>query len=149
MAWRVKEQDVVDVIQVEDPESVVSDRIKRTLRRGIAAANALVDKVSSMDADGAALLNDALKTQIELYLAAHFAESFAANQQVSSESSLGASSTFQGQYGMKFMRTAFGQHALELDVSGILQEIQDGVQTVGVTWMGKPPSDQIDYVDRD
>ena len=151
MAWRVNEDDVIDVITVEDPDGTVSDRIRRVLSSAIDAANALTDKVQSMDAadDGPQVLTAALLVQIEKYTAAHFAQSFAANQQVTAESSLGASSTFQGQTGMRLEATFFGQHAMLLDVSGILNGLNEGIHTVGVEWLGLPPSEQTDYEQRD
>ena len=149
MTRRVNENDVIDVIMVEDPDAAVTDRIRRTLSSGIDAATALTDKVSVLDAAGADVLNDALLVQIEKYLAAHFAQSFASNQQVTTESSLGASSTFQGQTGMGLDATLFGQHAMILDVSGNLRELNEGVHTVEVDWLGLAPSEQTDYSDRD
>jgi hypothetical protein len=35
------------------------------------------------------------------------------------------------------------------DVSGTLRKLSKGVSLGTVTWLGKPPSTQIDYVDRD
>ena len=151
MAWRVNEDDVIDVMMVEDADGTVTDRTRRTLASAIDAANALTDKVSALDSasDGAQILNAALLVQIEKYLAAHFAQSFAANQQVMSESSLGASSTFQGQTAMGLEATFFGQHAMILDVSGNLREINEGVHTVEIRWLGLAPSAQTDYINRD
>lgn len=150
MAWRVSEDDVIDVIMVEDADGTVTDRTKRTLASAIDAANALTDKVNALDsaASGASVLTTALLIQIEKYLAAHFAQSFASNQQVVGESSLGASSTFQGQTAMGLEATFFGQHAMVLDVSGNLRELNEGVHTVDITWLGLPPSSQTDYANR-
>ena len=151
MARRVTEDDVIDVIMVEDPDGTVTDRIRRTLSSAIDAANALTDKLEALDgaSDGPQVLNSTLLVQIEKYLAAHFAQSFASNQQAQSESSRGASTTFQGQTGMRLEATYFGQHALILDVSGILQELQEGYHIVEFKWLGLPPTSQTDYDDRD
>lgn len=151
MAWRVTEDDVIDVIMVEDADGGVSDRLRRTLSSAIDAANALTDKVSALDSasGGPQVLNSALLAQIEKYLAAHFAQSFATNQQVTAEGSLGASSTFQGQTGLGLEATFFGQHAMVLDVSGTLRELSEGIHTVEIGWLGLAPGDQTDYDDRD
>ena len=50
--------------------------------------------------------------------------------------------------------THYGQTAKLLDTSGCLAEISKeaetgGKTTVGIDWLGKPPSEQTDYVDRD
>lgn len=150
MAWRVDENDVINVIMVEDADGTVTPRTKRTLQSAINAANALTDKVSALDsaAGGAQMLNAALLIEIEKYLSAHFAQSFFTNQQVTAESSLGASSTFQGQTGMGLEATFFGQHAMILDVSGNLRELNEGVHTVEVGWLGLAPSEQTDYQTR-
>ena len=151
MAWRVSEDDVINVIEVSDPDEVVSTAVRRSVASGIAAANALTDKVSSLDsaAGGPQILNATLLIEIEKYLAAHFCQSFASNQQAQSESSLGASTTFQGQTGMGLEATFFGQHAMVLDVSGILRELSEGVQTVELAWLGLAPSEQTDFTNRD
>ena len=41
-----------------------------------------------------------------------------------------------------------------LDITGCLAKLNEEAKTgkkikAGLTWLGKPPSDQIDYVDRD
>ena len=147
MAWRVTERQVYDTIEVENADGAIDPRIKRTLAEAIDAGNALTDKVSALDTDST--LNDALLTQIEKYLSAWFAEAFGANQQPSSKSTEGASATFQGQSGMRLEDNKFGQRALVLDVSGGLARLQSGVHTVEATWLGKAPSEQTDYEDRD
>ena len=137
MAWRVTEEEVREIMQgVGDDDP---------LAFAIEAANALTDKIVSEDSDS--LLSDALKTQIELQLAGHFAET--RYRQYDSQGTDGATAKYVGQYGQKFSRTSYGQNAMSLDVTGYLDELDKGVQELGVEWLGLAPSDQTDYVDRD
>lgn len=133
---RVAEQDVQAIIDADENLSVAPF---------IATATALTDYVSSRDTKN--LLNSALLVEIEKYLAAH---AYAHRDQLLATESQGdASGVYQGQFGMGLQSTQYGQMAMTLDVTGELSSLSKGKVKVGMTWLGKPPSDQILYEDRD
>jgi len=137
MGWRVSdEQEIRDLIEVKDTDS---------MRPFLDTANALTDKVAAEDSSDE--LTDAMLAEIEKYLAAHFAAH--RHQQYASESTGGASATYQGQFGMGLSSTQWGQSAMIMDVTGYLRDLDEGVTTVDVTWLGLPPSSQTDYANRD
>lgn len=112
----------------------------------ITAANALTDYVNTCDTKKDNILTTALLLQIEIYLAAHF---YAIRDPQYQEKKTGdASATFQGQTGKRLELTHWGQQAMLMDVSGCLAAINKGGR-VGAYWLGKPPSEQTDYIDRD
>ena len=111
----------------------------------IRTANALTDKVSSEDSEG--LLNEALLFEIETYLAAHF---YALRDLQYSEKKTGdASAVFQGRTGMMLESTLWGQQAIVLDLTGFLGSLSKGKSPLSFGWLGKPPSEQTVYKDRD
>ena len=111
----------------------------------IETAARLTARVASKDA-GAELTSVDLEL-IERWLAAHF---YAQSDPILQSKSVGKSSgVFEGQTGMGLQNTRYGLQALTLDASGYLSKIARGVVKVGMGWLGKPPSDQIDYEDRD
>lgn len=113
------------------------------------AANLLTNKVAENDS-GSLLSSNDLK-EIETYLAAHL-YTFR-DQQYASTKSDDASDTYQGQTGMYFESSFYGQMAKTLDVTGYLANLEDkakkGRKTVNITWLGKPKSEQIRYDLRD
>lgn len=111
----------------------------------IDAAVAVTDYVASQDSDS--VLTDALLFQIETYLAAHFYEYL--DPQYASKVTGDAQAKFQGEFGMGLDSNKWGQAAKRMDVTGTLVDMDRGKRAVTVSWLGKPPSDQIDYVDRD
>ena len=136
MAWRVTEEQIRELIPTSSLISV---------KPFIDAANALTDYVSSQDSQS--LLTSALLIQIEKNLAAHFYE---ANDPQYAEKKTGdASSVFQGEWGRGLDRTSWGQNAKTLDVTGLLTSLSKGVTRVSMEWLGLPPSEQTDYIDRD
>lgn len=136
MAWRVTEREVREIIPTD---------ILVSVGPFIAMANALTDRVSSQDTQS--LLNSALLIQIEKNLAAYFYE--ARDPQYDEKKTSDASAVFQGEWGMGLNRNSWGQNALILDVTGLLRSISKGVVRVSMEWLGLPPSEQTDYVDRD
>jgi len=113
----------------------------------IDVANALTDYVLTQDT--ASVLNTQLLRQIETWLAAHY---YAVKDQQYSEKKTGdASAKFQvGEAGTgAFQGSEWGRNAMALDISGTLRKLNKGVVTVGLECLGKPPSTQIDYLDRD
>lgn len=112
----------------------------------IDTAASIVDDVVACAAKKEIVLTSTKLELIERWLAAHaYAH---ADQLYSSSSAGGASGSFQGQTGMHLESTQYGQMAMNLDSSGCLRAINKGARA-GVTWLGKPPSSQIPYVDRD
>lgn len=140
MTTRASEEDVRNLI---DSDSTIKVSIF------IRTASILVDKIDSNDSDGELSANDLML--IETWLAAHFYA--IRDQQYSSKKTGDASGVFQGQTGMALDSTFWGQQAMTLDTTGYLSRVnqnsQKGKQIVGVNWLGKPPSSQTDYEDRD
>jgi len=112
----------------------------------IKVASVLTDKVEECATDRSAALNDEQLHDIETYLAAHLYA--LRDPQYSSKSTQSASASFQGQTAMKLDYTPFGQMAQVLDTSGCLSAYNVGARARAV-WLGKPPSEQTDYEDRD
>lgn len=109
----------------------------------IKTANIVVNRLSALDSDS--VLDADTLEEIECYLAAHY---YAHADQLKQAESTGRSSmTYQGQTAMGFRSTQYGQTALELDFSGNLSTM--GKKQPSLAWLGKPPSEQTDYEDRD
>lgn len=108
-------------------------------------ANRLVTYVVSLDSDGD--LTSELQEDVETYLAAHF---YAIRDlQYSKKETGDANATFQGKTDMGLDSTLWGQMAKMIDVTGELARLGSRQKIKGtVTWLGKKPSEQIDYVDR-
>lgn len=136
MAWRIQEEDVRSLIDTD------SDKL---IGPFIMTANALVDYVVTQDTDG--ILTTAMKAEIEKYLAAHFYEHL--DPQYAQKKTGDASATFQGEWGKGLDGSSWGQTAQTLDLTGTLTAIKNGRKRVGLTWLGLPPSEQTDYVNRD
>lgn len=137
--------------RASEPEvrKIISTDTTLDLSPFIDAASGLVDRVKACDTEG--LLSSDQLRRIETWLAAHF---YALRDQVyQSKSTQSASATFQGQSGLGLDGTQYGQMAKTLDFTGCLAEIdrdsRKGKINVEMTWLGKPPSTQIDYEDRD
>ncbi len=82
---------------------------------------------------------------IERWLAAHFY--VMSDQVLASKSTNGASGSFQGQTGMSLESSKYGQAAMNVDYSGCLTAIAKR-QFAGGFWIGKRPSEQIPYQQR-
>lgn len=117
----------------------------------ITVAEGLVDYVDSRDTEN--LLTAHQLKQIEIYLAAHFYAS--RDQQYSSNKTGDASAKFQvGISGIGPMElNDWGRHAMMLDITGTLSRLNEqnkkGKTTPQAVWLGREPSTQTDYVDRD
>lgn len=111
----------------------------------IDTASAIVDRVATCAAlKGKSLTTGELEL-VERWLAAHcYAQS---DKTYASRSTAGASGSFDGKTDMGFDSTLYGQTAMRIDYSGCLTAINKR-QVAGAVWLGKPPSDQIAYVDR-
>lgn len=119
-----------------------------TLTPYIDWAGALVD-----DLDEAATTSPttARLTLIETWLAAH---AYVMSDQPYEESSQGKSmGVFQGSgaktIGKYLEASKYGQQAILLDGTGYLINLGQRRLTVGATWLGKTPSEQINWWDRD
>ena len=101
----------------------------------ISTATVLVDAI---DALAEACATSLVLERVETFLAAHFYAH--ADQLLQNKSTDGASGGYQGQTGMFFSSTQYGQSALVLDCTGHLakleQQAKSGRQKVGVVWLG-------------
>ena len=112
----------------------------------IDAANLVVTRVDTCaTASGYTLTSDELE-KIETWLAAHMYAM--ADQPYSSRTTSRASGAFYGQTGMHLDATKYGQTAKMLDPSGCLAALGKGTKG-RMKWLGKAPSGQTEYVDRD
>ncbi len=112
----------------------------------IATANAIANRVATCAAAKSHALSASELELIERWLAAHC---WVQSDQVwASKSTGGASASFQGQTMMRLENSKYGQMALLLDTSGCLEQITKR-QVASGFWLGKAPSAQTDYVDRD
>lgn len=147
MAWRVREDDLDNIILVADADGTISAATRRAMSAAIDAANVLTDRVETEDSSS--VLTAAELIQIEKYLAAHFLACH--QQQYANKATEGASATFQGQFKTRLDSTDFGQRAILLDASGYLASLsqEGGRQKVSAAWLGRPVSAQTEYEDRD
>lgn len=114
----------------------------------IQTASALVDAISSYASDNGVSMGASLLELIERWLAAHYY--CQADRLYSFKTTEGAQATFQGKTGMYLEYTPYGQTAVGLDSSGYLASLaQGGRKRASISWLGKPPSSQIDYDQRD
>jgi hypothetical protein len=117
-----------------------------SLTRFITAANLVTTRVNTCaTAKGYTLTSDEL-IEIETWLAAHYYTR--SDTAYAAKNELGAGGTKQGQTAKRLEASFYGQTALDLDPSGCLAAIANGVKAA-VAWGGKPRSEQTDYVDRD
>jgi hypothetical protein len=86
---------------------------------------------------------------IERNLAAH--DYVMTDQTYQSKTTQGASAQFQGKTDMYLEGSKYGMKAMRLDTSGCLQALYADTKRKVCQgfWLGKPPSQQIDYKDRD
>jgi hypothetical protein len=114
----------------------------------IETASAVVDDVVVCAARKALTHTAARLELIERWLAAHYYQQADPGYQAKATAS--ASATFVGETGMYLEGTRFGQTAARLDSSGCLAAIGGQTRrTAGAIWLGRPPSEQTDYHDRD
>ena len=135
---RTTSQSVLAVLPLEVPAGT-------DMTAFITPASLLVDYVATKDTAG--ILTAAMLTQIETYVAAHLYAR--RDPQYQSKTTGKASAVFQGQTGLRLDGTHWGQDAMVLDVTGCLAALNKGKTVVQGLWLGKAPSDQIDYEDRD
>ena len=137
MAWRTTEADVRTMVETD---SAID------LSPFIDMASALTDRVAAKDTD--AELSATMLVQIELLLAAHFYS--LRDQRFQSKNTGRAGGSFQGQAGKGLESTDYGSNAIALDVTGYLAQLTLAKRPkIGLTWLGRAPSEQTDYEDRD
>lgn len=137
MAKRATPEEVAALIRDYD-ESISLDPM-------IEIANILTDRVAAKDTGS--LLSSAELIAIEKYLSAHFYET--ADHELSEEETGDAMGKYVGEFGKGLDRTRAGQNAMLLDETGYLRKISKGTLLARAVWLGKVPSAQTDYVDRD
>ena len=104
----------------------------------IEAASSIADDVAACASSEGTSLSDVKLELIERWLSGHFYAQ--ADPFYKSKSTGKASATFTD--------TDYSKIAEQLDSSGCLADILAG-GPARIDWLGKPPSSQIDYVDRD
>lgn len=119
--------------------------VNPSLTRFIAMATALTDRVNTCATGRGITLTTSELLEIETLLAAHFYQ--ASDQGYTNRSTKGASGAFHGQTGMRLEGTKYGQAALTMDISGCLGSL--GKTRARGAWLGRAPSEQTDYEDRD
>lgn len=148
MPFRVGEADIKGMITVA-PRDEQGQPIN--LSHCIQLANVITDQISDNDDDG--VMTDKKLAQIEKLLAIHF-YTFR-DQQYKSKSVDGASDNYQGDTGMYFESSFYGQTAKMMDSTGTLAEMERnarenaGRHEISMDWLGKSDSDRLSYYDRD
>lgn len=112
----------------------------------IRAANVIVTRVAACATRKSISLSSDELREIETWLAAHCY--CLSDQTYAAKQTEGANATFHGQTGLNLDSTRYGQMAQALDYSGCLVNISKR-QFASVDWLGKRPSEQTDFVDRD
>lgn len=115
----------------------------------IEAASVVVDDVVECATEAGKTLSASRRELIERWLAAHF---YAAgpDKTYSRKRTEKAEGWFDGKTEKYLESTLFGQMAVILDSTGCLQEIAvRGRQSIGGYWLGRPPSQQTPYDQRD
>lgn len=129
MTIRTNDQAVRAAIDT-DPDKDLSPYIVR--------ANTLTNRVAENDVDG--VLSAAILYEIETLLAAHYYS--LVDPLYMSKSTTGASGVFQ--------QRNLWDEAAQLDETGLLAQMKTGGKPkASAVWLGKRPSQQTDYVDRD
>ena len=111
----------------------------------ITAAYSTVNRVVVMAANKGFVLADSDLQLIETWLAAHYFKQ--SDKTYRSRSTAGASGSFDGTTNEGLDSTLYGQTAQRLDWTNCLRNL-DKVQQAGMAWLGKPPSAQIPYDQR-
>lgn len=120
----------------------------RNLIPFIETANILTTRIAACAEEKEQPLTTAELEMIERWLACHFYGQ--SDKPLGSKSTGGASGSYHGQTGMHLESTMYGQTAVVLDPSGCLADISQGqAASAQGFWLGKRPSEQTDYRDRD
>jgi hypothetical protein len=112
----------------------------------IDSASVLIDEVVACAARKGKTLTDEAAEILERWVAAHLYQApDPGYQEKQTEKAKGVYNTITGK-GLE--GTRFGQNALLIDSTGCLRGINNNARA-RLRWMGKPPSEQIPYYDRD
>ncbi len=117
-----------------------------SLQPFIDTASVIVDRVNTCATNKGITLSVGELELIERWLAAHCY--CMSDQTYASKNTEGAGASFHGQTGLNLDATKYGQMAQSLDYSGCLSAINKRARASGF-WLGKAPSSQINYNDRD
>lgn len=132
-----------------DVRAIISSDSTLDLSLFIQAASSLTDYVDNCDTAG--LLSTRQLREIETWLSAWMYET--RDQGYQEKKTGDASAIFQGRTGLYFEANFWGQRAVMIDITGCLAGLQEqavgGKKSVNLVWLGKPESEQTDYVDRD
>lgn len=150
MAFRTDEQRVKDVLGTDydaNPEVAPAPSLVPRIRAANLVVARMIECATRKDFTHT---DDELK-EIETWLAAHFY--CVTDKPYGSSSTQGASASYHGQTAMALDATLYGQTAKLLDASGCLESISPSAggnsrQRASATWLGKRPSEQVDYQDR-
>lgn len=112
----------------------------------IDTAAVIVSRVATCATTKGVTLSSAELELIERWLAAHFYA--VSDKPYTNNTTADASAAYNGQTAMGLDATLYGQQAKAIDYSGCLAAITSRVRA-SAAWLGKPPSSQIDYIDRD
>lgn len=134
--YRANQGDVADIIDVDSSIDLLPF---------IKFANLLTTRVATCATNRNRTLSSAELAAIEAYLAAHFYA--IRDRQLKSKRTERAAGTYDGKTDKGLDSTLWGQTAKDLDTSGCLESF--GGRTGRLVWLGKVPSDQINYEDRD
>ena len=134
-------------VSEDEVRGVIDDDVLISMAPFIATATVMVDYVSSCDALN--VLSTAQSKEIERWLAAHYYAH--RDLQYTSKQTERAEAEYQvGEKGKGGLDTTmWGRTAISLDVTGCLAGVNSGGRKPSMFWMGKPPSEQTDYIDRD
>ncbi len=122
--------------------------LNASMKPFIRAAYAMVTRVLACAIAKEAPLTSEEAILIETWLAAHFYSMM--DRPYQSSSNMSASASFMGKTDKGLDFTPYGQMASRLDPSGCLEALAGAERAVASGfWGGKPPSEQIDYEDRD
>jgi len=138
LAYRATQEQVEAILQ-DDYES--GDNLLPYME----TANGVVADLATADTDS--VLSSTILGLIERWLGAHYYT--VQNHQLTQEASEKASGVYAGEYGKGLASSKYGQTAMELDRTGFLSKMNKGNVTAKLTWLGKPPSGQTAYSDRD
>jgi hypothetical protein len=121
-------------------------RRKPSLDPSIEWANIIVNRIVRCAARKNLIVDPSELEIIERWLAAH--EYMSSDQGYKANTTNRASATYQGETKMYIEGTKYGQNALLLDDTGCLAQIASRM-TAEIGWMGKTPSEEIPYDQRD
>ena len=133
--------ELVKGVLLEDYDTAVA----ASLTPFIDTASIIVDDLVTCAARKGHVYSDAKLEMIERWLAAH--GYVMSDQNYRSNSNLSASGAFQGETGKYFEGSKYGMMAIVLDTANCLEDAGRRPKVIAA-WLGKRPSQQTDYRDR-